>query len=153
MLKFLVSFFDERSPEDDIKRAFIAGSLCWVVTLILSFFVQYIWVDLVILSICLYGLHKQNKYAATFLFLFYTGSKVFFMIETGRFTGIWSLIFIYLFYKGMVAAFHIHSDDPGITIPEVIEKFNSDKCPKCKSTIDPSQKRCFGCGASLILHS
>ena len=153
MLKFLTSFFDERSPEDDIHRAFIAALFCWVVTLIIAFFVNYAWIDLAILSLCLYGLYKQNKYAATILFVFYTGSKVLFMVETGRFSGIWSLLFIYLFYKAMVASFHIHSDAPGITLPEVVEKINPNKCPKCKSTVDPSQKRCFGCGASLILNS
>lgn len=152
MIKFLASFFDEHSPEDDIQRGFIAGLVCWVFSFIALFWIPQVWIDLVILTLCLYGLHKQNKWAATILFLFYTASKVLFMIETGKFTGLWSLIFIYLFYRAMMAAFRIHSDGGGMTIAEVIDHVNANACPKCKARIEGAHMRCMDCGASLVVN-
>jgi hypothetical protein len=152
MFKFLASFLEDHTPEDDIQRAFIAGLFCWIISFIAMFWIPQVWIDLIILTLCLYGLYKQNKYAATILFLSYTLGKVWLMVETGRFTGVWSIIFIYLFYRAMVASFRIQSDDDGVTVSEVISNLSQKKCPKCMSKVDDGQVRCLNCGASLLVN-
>jgi hypothetical protein len=64
----------------------------------------YLFVDIVIIFMLAAGLFLRSRTAAVMTLIYFILSKVMFIADTGKFSGIAiSLIFIYLYYQGSLA--------------------------------------------------
>lgn len=108
-----------------IKNAWIAGSISFLLSLLFVIISSYNeefslkyglnwWslLDVGIIAAFTYGTYKRNRYSALGLLLFFIISKLMTAFENGISASlVVSLVFIYLFLQGTIAAFQIHKDN------------------------------------------
>ena len=102
-----------------IKRAWIAGVISGVVTLIFTLIVMrgtqipgvsaWTMVDVVLVFGLSYGIYRKNRVCAIVMLVYFAISKVYIMVVSGRVVGIGlGLVFMYLFFKGIVGTLEYH---------------------------------------------
>jgi lysylphosphatidylglycerol synthetase-like protein (DUF2156 family) len=103
----------------DIKNAWIAavisGSLTLVITMISIYGTSIAgmdaWnlIDVVLIFGLAVGIYRNSRVCATAMFVYFVISKIIGWVDAGKPTGlILAVIFIYYFFKGMVATFDYH---------------------------------------------
>jgi len=103
----------------DIKNAWVAavisGSLTLVITVISIYGTSIAgmgaWnlIDVVLIFGLAVGIYRNSRVCATAMFVYFVISKIIGWVDAGKPTGlILAVIFIYYFFKGMVATFDYH---------------------------------------------
>ena len=66
-------------------------------------------IDVVLIFGLAIGIYRKSRVCATTMFIYFVVSKIIGWVDAGKPTGlILTLIFIYYFFKGMVATFDYH---------------------------------------------
>ncbi len=148
---------DEDVLRKRIRTAGYCGVISLAFTIIIGFALgifsgaagidpTFVYVDIAVLSLLIYGTFRANRFAATGLFVFFVGSKLLQWHSTGSMSGIVvAALFGWFFYHGMMASWEL----PGVLRALAAREQRNDRCPKCTQPIIPSAGRCTACGASL----
>lgn len=105
-----------------IKYAWITTAVSAVLTVIVSFLSTYsadikygyginLWalIDAALVAGLAYGIYRKNRYCALSMFIYFTVSKLA-LFSTGNMAGLSvSLLFIMIFFRGMVATFRVYN--------------------------------------------
>jgi hypothetical protein len=102
-----------------IKRAWIAGVISGVITLMFTLIVMrgtqipgvsaWTLVDVVLVFGLSYGIYRKNRVCAVVMLVYFAISKVYMMVVSGRVVGIGlGLVFMYLFFKGIIGTLEYH---------------------------------------------
>lgn len=103
----------------DIKNAWIAAVISGTLTLVITMISIYgtsiagmdAWnlIDVVLIFGLAVGIYRNSRACATAMFVYFVISKIIGWVDAGKPTGlILAVIFIYYFFKGMVATFDYH---------------------------------------------
>lgn len=101
-----------------IKNGWILATLSGVITAIL-FLVKintglseqfnYLWLDIILIFALALGIYYKSRFASTFMFIYFTISKITEQLATISIPGlVFGLIFLYIYYKAMVATYKYH---------------------------------------------
>ena len=67
------------------------------------------FIDVGLIALCAFGMYKQSRVAAVFLFVYFIGAKIIISMETQQFSGAAvALIFLYYYAKAIQGAFVYH---------------------------------------------
>lgn len=114
---------DIEKAKEHIKNAWIAGLISaglTIIAIIISIVGNSdkldqmgisVWtsIDVLIMLGLTYGVFRNNRFCALFLFIFFIGNKILMIISGMQTSGIMmSLAFGYFFYQGAVGAFALH---------------------------------------------
>jgi hypothetical protein len=112
-----------------IRNGWVAAMVCGSITLIfvlLSGVVKEIsqlvdnWalVDVALIFGMAFGIRAKSRTAATLMFVYYLGSKLYTWHSTGRLGGVYIAgVFIYYFYRAMMATFEYHRETANRAVP------------------------------------
>lgn len=66
-------------------------------------------VDVGLIAVLAFGIHKRSRTAATLMFLYFVLSKILIMVETGQPSGlVLGLVFAIFYFRAMVATYRYH---------------------------------------------
>jgi hypothetical protein len=66
--------------------------------------------EAVIIFVLAFGTYKKSRFAATALFVYFLGARIWVIVSTGQPRGIViSLVFLYFFYQAMTATYEYHT--------------------------------------------
>ena len=139
---------DMTSAEEGIKKAWVAGVISGVFTLIVtaaamagySFMGFSVWnlLDVAVIFGLTFGIYKKSRACAVIMLLYFVGSKIFIWKETGSVSGLpLALILSYYFYQGVTGTFEYHSEGNAQSQPVV--KSGSAPVPKFKTKEEYAQ--------------
>ena len=100
-------------PEEILKKI-KHGWIAAIVSGVMTFLVVLLTIntgaliDVVLIFILAFGIYKKSRFAATFMLLYFLLSKIWIIVETGKPSGFWSLIFLYFYFQAMVATYRYH---------------------------------------------
>lgn len=150
---------NEDVDEDVLRKRIRTAGYCGIISLAMTliFAVAFdlfsgahgdptpIYIDIVVLALLIYGTFRTNRFAASGLFLFFVGSKLYQWHVTGSFSGIVvAALFGWFFYRGMMASWEL----PGVQQALAARSRAAGGCPKCGQPV-VGAGRCQHCGASL----
>ncbi len=65
--------------------------------------------DVVLIFALAFGIYKKSRTAATIMFVYFLLSKIWFIVETGKPSGIvLSLVFLYFYLQAMIGTYQYH---------------------------------------------
>jgi hypothetical protein len=147
--------------EDELRKRIRASGYCGVISLVFTLIIYtflggfsgeagidplYLYCDVAVLSVLVYGTFRSSRVAATGLFVFFVGSKLLQWHASGSMSGIMiAVLFGWFFYHGMIASWEL----PGVIRAMAAREQRRDVCPKCSQPITAPAGRCTACGASL----
>jgi hypothetical protein len=153
--------FNDELDEDGLRKRIRTAGYCGIISLAFTIIIgfalgvfsgaagidpTFVYIDILVLSLLIYGTFRANRFAATGLFVFFVGSKLLQWHSTGSMSGIVvAALFGWFFYQGMIASWEL----PGVIRTLAARAQRSDQCPKCSQPITAAVGRCSKCGASL----
>jgi len=103
-----------------IKCGWIAGIISGSVTLIFTVLAMrgndvtglmssWSLLDVILIYSLAFGIYKKSRFASTVMFLYFIISKIIMFAAMQKFTGgIFTLIFLYLYFQAMVGTYQFH---------------------------------------------
>jgi hypothetical protein len=118
----IVEQSDELIPPDilkKIKSAWIVGIISGCMTLVLTLIAIYgmsvlglnVWnlLDAALIFGLTFGIYKKSRSCAVLMLIYFVGSKIIIIADTGKFSGaIVSIIFIHYYLQGVIGTFAYH---------------------------------------------
>ncbi len=133
---------DMASADAGIKKAWVAGVISGVITLIVTAaamagysimgFTSLNLLDVAFIFGLTFGIYKKSRTCAVLMFVYFVGSKLYLWSETGKVSGLpLALIFGYYFFLGILGAFAYHRMAPQEEKP--VQQSGSGPVPKFKT--------------------
>jgi hypothetical protein len=152
---------DNDVDEDVLKKRVRTAGYCGVISLVFTIVIYslmggfsgaagvdplYLYFDVALLAVLIYGTFRASRVAATGLLVYFVGSKLLQWQATGSMSGVLvAALFGYFYYQGMMATYEL----PAIARAMSARLLRNGLCPKCQTTLGTSTNRCGTCGASL----
>ncbi|WP_200975261.1 hypothetical protein [Echinicola sp. 20G] len=115
---------EKQAAEKNIRWAWICGIISAVVTLIVGILGHYIddfryhydydlWsiLDVLLIGGLTYGIFKKNRYSALCMLIYFVGSKLLNIVDSGNTSGLLLAVgFGVVYYRATVSCFRLHKD-------------------------------------------